>query len=718
MIRSLIGPLFNRVLFITVVLAAAGMAQPARTGRTSNPLIVDRIDATKLAVLKGNTRPEALTATDAGMVPSGFAMDHMLLTMRRSASAQKALESAIANLHNPKSSSFHKWLSAAQFGEQYGASEQDLNTVTAWLTAQGFSVNSVYPNGMTIDFSGTAGQVKSAFHTEIHYLDVNGTQHVANTSDPQIPAALQPAVAGIASMHDFKPHHMRKAHANYTYTYQGSTYQAITPADLATIYDFNPLFQAGITGQGQTIAVIEDATLYSSSDWDTFRSTFGLSQYSSGSLSIVNPAPATGGANCSAPGLAGGDDGETTLDAEWASAAAPGATIMVAACADTRSTFGGLIALQNLVNSANPPGVISISYGECEAGNGAASNATYLAIYEQAVAEGISIYASAGDEGAASCDAGSSTATHGIGVSAFASTPYNVAVGGTDFGDNYAGTASTYWNTTNSATYGSALSYVPEIPWNDSCAGSLLSTYLGYASPYGSSGFCAASAAQRNGLVQVAAGSGGPSSCATGVPSQSGVVGGSCQGYTKPSWQAGLNGISNDGVRDIPDLSVFAGTGVWGHYYVMCWSDTRNGGAPCTGDPSGWAGAGGTSFGAPILAGLQALINQKTGAYQGNPNYIYYALAASMPAAFHSVTAGDISVDCTGSVSCFGATASSGPPTRGFGGGPGRSTADGALSLSTAAYSPAYPAAAGWNFTSGIGTIDANQIVTNWNPNQ
>src|SRR6202044_1320958 len=105
---------------------------------------------------------------------------------------------------------------------------------------------------------------------------------------------------------------------------------------------------------------------------------------------------------------------------------------------------------QNLLNeSATPPAIMSISYGECEAGNGSSSNAAYSSAYQQAVTEGVSVFVSSGDEGAASCNADDSIATFGIGVSAFASTPYNVAVGGRDFGDSYAGTASAYWSATN-----------------------------------------------------------------------------------------------------------------------------------------------------------------------------------------------------------------------------------------------------------------------------
>jgi subtilase family serine protease len=701
------------------------------TGRSARPLITEGVNESQLHRLTGNTRPEATAANDAGAVSEDLAMEHMMIQLQRSPAQELAASRFIDDLHNPKSPNYHKWMTAAQFGQAYGASQQDIAAITAWLQSHGFTVNSVSTGGMLIDFSGNAGQVNSAFHTEMHNLNVNGERHVANMSDPLIPEALAPAVAGVVSLHDFTPRAMKRVRPNYTFTSQGSTYQAITPADLATIYNLAPLFAQGYTGQGQTIAVIEDTNLYSTADWTTFRTTFGLTQYSKGSMTTVHPA-AAGGSACASPGVVAGDDGEAILDAEWSSAAAPDAAIQVTSCANTRATSGLFIALENAIESESHPSIISISYGECEAGNGAASNAAFSAAYQQAVAEGISVFVSAGDEGAASCDAGAAAATHGIGVSGFASTPYNVAVGGTDLGDSYAGTNSQYWNATNTATYGSATSYVPEIPWDDSCASGLLSGFLGFSAPYGATGFCASSTAKNDELQQVAAGSGGPSGCATGTPAASGEVGGSCKGYPKPSWQAGVTGIPTDGVRDIPDVSLFSGTGVWGHYYVMCWSDKRNGGASCTGAPSTWAGGGGTSFASPILAGIQALVNQKVGSAQGNPNYMYYQLAAqgstvckavagdsaTSACVFHNITQGDISVDCSGSLNCFGATttASSGRGHGGFGGGGGGggSSDNGALSTSGQSYTPAFGAAAGWNFATGIGSVNALNLVNAW----
>jgi subtilase family serine protease len=693
---------------LTAAVAVASLFPFSLDGQSHRqPLIAQRIDEAALHTLAGNTRAEANRRNDRGAVEDSFPMEHMLLQLQRSPGQEDAVRGLIDDLHNASSPKFHQWLTAEEFGKEYGPAPEDLDKITGWLESRGFTVNVIYPSGMAIDFSGTAAQVHEAFHTSVHYYEVKGARHVANATDPQIPAALAPVVSGVVSMHDFRPRSMKAEHRDYTFTSGGQTYQAVVPADLATIYDLNPLFKSGVTGGGQTIAVIEDTNLYSAADWSTFRSTFGLSLYSAGSLSTVHPTPVLGRNNCGNPGV-NSDDDEAIIDAEWASAAAPSASIVVAACADTYTTFGGLIAMQNLINGSKPPSIISISYGECEAENGASSNAAFNALYQQAVAEGVSVFVAAGDEGAAGCDANLTAATHGIGVSAYASTPYNVAVGGTDFSDTFNGTNSEYWSSTNSSVYGSALGYIPEIPWNDSCAGTLLVQYAGYPQAYGSESFCATRTAEQDGYLTVTAGSGGPSGCATGSPFMYGIISGTCRGYAKPSWQ-NVAGIPSDGVRDLPDVSLFAANGIWGHYYVICFSDASNGGAPCLGAPSGWAGAGGTSFSSPILAGIQALVNQKQGGAQGNPNYVYYKLAAQpCPASgcvFHDVTLGDNVVNCAGSTNCYGYAANQ----------HGRfGTPDGALSVSSFSLIPAYSTAAGWDFATGIGSVDANNLVTNW----
>ena len=690
-------------------------------------LITQNMDESKLVALADNTRPEANAKFDHGRVAASLPMEHMLLQLKRSPEQERELQKFLDDVQDKSSPNFHRWLTAREFGERFGLAQQDLDTIKSWLQSHGLKVNVMYENGLLIDFSGTAGQVREAFRTEIHNLNVKGVKHIANMSDPQIPAALAPAVAGVVSLHDFKPKTMYETKANFTFTSGGSTYYAVVPADLATIYNINPVFSAGISGQGQTIALIEPTDLYSSSDWTTFRSVFGLSSYTGGSLRTVHPAPASGPNNCIDPHTTF-EDGEAVLDVEYASAAAPSATIELASCATT-SSFGGLIAIQNLLNGTSaPPALISMSYGECEAYNGAAANAAYNSAYQQAVTEGVSMFVSAGDAGSALCSQGYNYWSQtGIGVSGMASTPYNVAVGGTDFGDAYAGTNSVYWSSTNTSTYGSALSYVPEIPWNDSCASELLAEYYGYSVTYGDNGFCMSPEGENfwanGGGVGLTAGSGGPSACAIGESAQPGIVSGTCKGWPKPAWQA-LVGVPNDNVRDLPDVSLFAANGVWGHYFPFCWSDPNYvGSAPCTGTPDTWAGAGGTSFASPIMAGIQALVNQKTGERQGNPNLAYYSLAASeygtggsntcnstlgnavsSSCVFYDITLGDNNVDCMGPASnCIGFDPQ--PPT---------DPLVGVLSLSGYTYEPAYAATTGWDFTTGIGSVNVANLVNNW----
>jgi subtilase family serine protease len=539
------GPMLLAITVVVLMTSALPTHAQNISAHRGGRLITQEINENNMITLHGNVRSEANALNDQGAVADDLAMDHLLLQLQRSPEQEAALAKLLDEMHTKGSSNYHRWMTAPEFAEKFGVSKEDIEKVTGWLESQGFHVNVAYPT--LIDFSGPAGQVRGAFRTSIHNLDVKGVSHIANMSDPQIPAALGPAVVGIVSLNDFRPHPMHRMHKDDTFTSGGDTFQAVVPADLATIYNLNPLFSAGTSGQGQTVVVIENTNLFSTADWTTFRSTFGLSSFTGGSLTTVHPAPPSGTNNCTNPGT-NGDDGEAVLDAEYASAAAPSATIELASCGDTRTTFGGLIAIQNLINeSKTPPAIMSISYGECEAENGASAHAAFNSAYQQAVTEGVSVFVSAGDEGAASCDANEAKATHGIGVSGFASTPYNAAVGGTDFGDTFAGSNSTYWNTTNTPTFESAKSYIPEIPWNDSCASVLLATFEGFATTYGSSGFCNSSTGEE--FLTTGSGSGGPSGCASGAASTSGVVSGTCKGYAKPSWQTGVVGIPADGAR-------------------------------------------------------------------------------------------------------------------------------------------------------------------------
>ncbi|HXC96826.1 MAG TPA: S53 family peptidase [Edaphobacter sp.] len=704
----------RKSISLTTLAVCIGLTSLVTAQTSHSPSrIRESINNSRRFIVSGNIRPEATAENDRGVVSDSMELPHLQLVLQRSPEQQKAFDQLLADQANPQSANFHHWLTAAEVGEQFGPSVEDLGRITDWLTAEGFNVVSVDPAGTVIEFSGTAGAVRNTFRTTIHHMMVNGQVHFGNYSDPELPSALAGIVAGVASLHNFMPHaqSMLKRTSGLPAATQGNGGNGLnylSAADVAAVYNFNPLYKSGISGKGQTIVVIEDTDLFSQTDWVTFRKAFGLARaYPSGTLTQVHP---TGPSTCGAPGV-NGDDGEAAIDVEWASAAAPNAAIVNAACANT-TQFGGFIALLNIFSgpASGIPQVVSISYGEAEASDGATENLFINNLYALGAAEGVSIFVSSGDEGAASADANRVRATHGIGISGFASTPNNVAVGGTDTSVFFSGTTDQYFSTTNGPNFQTALSYFPEVPWNDSCAGTLVTQFLGFATPYGPNGTCNQT---NNNFETTASGSGGPSGCATGTASTRSVVSGTCAGYPKPSWQAGVFGNPADGVRDIPDVSLFASNGFLGVYYDVCWSDTTRGGSVCGSDPSLWAGFGGTSVSSPIWAGIQALVNQRTGERQGNPNPVLYTIGNSQygttgaptcnstlgnavgpSCVFYDVTLGDMDVPCSGAFNCF------------LGGG-----AIGVLSVSNSVYQPAYPATAGWDFATGLGTTNATNLV-------
>ncbi|OOG59318.1 protease pro-enzyme activation domain-containing protein [Rhodanobacter sp. C03] len=786
------------------LVTAAGTGEAPRITQTINNLLVSPVAKTHLKFVETTAPVKSLADT--------FTMNHLQLVLKPSAARQAALTSLIADQHNPKSSSFQKWLSPEQFGASYGVADSDVAAVTSWLKSQGFTVNNVYPNKTQIDFSGTVGQLKAAFHTQenIYNLDNGGTakeQHIANAGDISIPLALKDVVAGVMGLNDFHPKPMNKPikAAKWDATKKSlvlsqpkapsigngksqaisvsgngdnpqGTIRGLVPNDLATMYGINTIRGNGVTGKGVTIAVVEDQDMVPA-DWTNFTTVFNLAKFG-GTFNQFNPAPPSGPNNCADPSVRFfGESDETVLDAEWSTAIAPSANIWVATCSDytadfsgysTSNSFGGVyLAADNLVNAPNGsrPDIISTSYGYGEYFVDSASKSAIDLMWAQADAEGISVFVSTGDSGSnPSFNGGLINGQQGnaaVDANAFATSPNDTAVGGTDLADILDGTTSKYFAATPSVVGGSALSYVPEIPWNQSCGNGVAATSLGYASAIG---FCNAAMATwlenlptpPTTLMQYyqttwetsEGGSGGPSSV-----------------DRKPTWQRQVYNAAPDQSRDLPDVALFAGSFGDATYVVVCASSVAcssnfTPGTTADPNPSDVGLTGGTSLAAPMFAGIQALIDQGLAARglnqdQGNAAPTLYALAAneygtaSQPNAaslstcnanngatgtsgcvFHNVTRGSMSSACI-SQTGTGAYAAQSFVTPncyyynsflyvGTAGSADTVTVNVGLTTSDAnptSYTPsnkAFSAQPGWSFAAGLGSVNATNLLIAW----
>ena len=567
------GKCIRRILQAT--LAFALLAPFARAQQTRIPArITQPIDATNRTVLKGNVHPLARAEFDRGAAPASLQLNRMLLVLKPSAEQEAALDALLDEQQDKTSPNYHAWLTPEQFGEQFGPADADVQKIVLWLKSQGFQVNRVANGRGVIEFSGSAGQVQNALHTEIHKYVVNGKSHWANSADPQIPAALAPVVAGIKTLDNFykqpqvvlTPNKFRIGPGFPPEFSTPSGLHAVAPGDYATIYNINPLYGAGINGTGAKIAVVGRSD-FAFQDVTDFRNTFGLS---ANAPQIVMNGPDPGIVNT-------GEQLEATLDVSWAGAVAPNAQIIFVETASTATTDGVDLSEEYIVDN-DLADVMTESFGGCEAGTTAADAAAISALAKQAAAEGITYMVSTGDSGAEGCDNPNTqaSATGPISVNVLASSPYTVAVGGTKF--NEGTTPSKYWKSTNSTSLSSAISYIPENVWNESCV----------------------SGCGTNGKGSIFAGGGGAS-----------------QFFGKPSWQSAVAGIPQDGARDLPDVSLTAA----GHDpYLLCFQYSCEQGV--------LAGVGGTSASAPSFAGVMALVNQKTGSRQGQANYVLYRLAA------------------------------------------------------------------------------------------
>jgi len=684
--------------FATVVLTLALMSSPgfsqvlARSQGTSR--IVQPVDDAQRTVIAGSTHRDVKRAQDLGAVDNSQPMQRMLLLLKPSQQQTAALQDLLESQQEKDSPGYHKWVRPEQFATKFGPSSDDLGRVTQWLASEGFTDIKVSRGGQWIEFSGVAGQLNQAFQTSMHSYELNGERHVANSKDISLPTALTPVVSGVISLHNFLKHPMHTTPYTATRNSQGKMMPSggnwtatdgngdywfyVAPADFQKVYDSASLIANGNDGTGVSIAIAGRTDIFLT-DIQAFRQIFGLPQNDPNI--IVNGAD---------PGISFNDLGESSLDVEWAGASAPMATINLVESGSTDTTDGIDLSSTYIVDNAVAP-IMSVSYGSCEALMGPTENQFYNALWAQAAAEGITVFVSSGDSGAAACDGElqesgqepQGPALNGPSISGLASTPYNVSVGGTQFNEN--GEYPAYWNFNNDSQFSSVLGYIPEQAWDESCDPTLPS--VGTNCVYGQSNY------------NLEGGGGGPSNCSSSTVSVSGTTETvTCTGgYAKPSWQSGT-GVPSDGLRDTPDLALNASPDDDGYAFCVlggCQTSTLNGQTVITQASV----VGGTSVSAPAMAGIMALVEQKNGQYQGQANYVFYQLAAKDTLSgcnSSSRTTPTQTTTCNFNDITAGSNSVPGLP------GYGTSTAD-------------WSAGTGYDMATGLGTVNAANLVANWN---
>ncbi len=618
------------------------------------PRLTAAIDDGSRVTLPGTRPGQVSRGVDQGAVAAGMALKGITLVLNRSAAQEAELQALLRAQGDPSSPQYHHWLTPDQFAARFGVADADIAKVQSWLQAQGFSLDSVARSRDRITFDGTAGQVARAFGTEVHHYSLPDRTHFAPATDVSVPAAMAPMVTTVLHLADFHAHPHKKlavAVAKPALTSGQTGNKFLTPSDLATMYDLKSTYSAGFNGSGQSIAIVAQSYIDTSSV-TAFQTGAGLPS----NLPVPVLVRDTG-----VPGInpmSDGDEGESQLDVEYASGIATGATIYLVSTGDSPNSNGVFDSLSYAITENIAP-IISGSYGTCETDlqvQGASGNQfaqAYNLLVEEANAQGQTVIFSAGDNGSTDCygnTAVSSVQQQGLAVDFPSSIPYVTAMGGTQMqAGDYSSTNTQYWQSaTGSDVVSSLLSYVPEMVWNEDSSS-----------------------------AGISAGGGGVSAL-----------------FARPSWQTGVPGIPSGSNRLVPDISLQASVNSPGYLYCTTdVSDLTSEGqtASCTSglrSPQGtFTLAGGTSFAAPAFAGMLAVLNQaRNSTGQGNINTILYGLAANpstYASAFHDIA--------TGSNACMAGTAY----------------------CSTVGASQ-YAATAGYDEATGLGSIDFAKLLAAW----
>jgi subtilase family serine protease len=627
--------------------------------------IQSEISSAQMTPLKGSLRPMAIPALDAGRMPANYPLHGMSIFFKRSPQQEAELQALLTAQQTPTSPLYHKWLTPDEYAARFGMAQADLDKVESWLQDQGFSIDSVSRSHNMIHFSGTVGQVEQTFQTEMHfYNSPGGTKNFAPSTRLSIPAALSGIVLNVGNLDTFRPQaHVIKRNAlapapSFTSGTTGHVF--FSPGDIQTTYDIKPLTGGGYTGTGQSIAVLGQSEI-ALSDLHNFWTASGLTV--NDPVQVLVPGSGT-------PAFSAGDEGESDLDLEWSSATAYGATVFFVYTGNN-TNYGVFDSAQYAVDQriAN---IMTLSYGACELGLSSNQVTQLESIASQAASQGQTFIASSGDQGSTSCYGITSlTPTSNqfaLSVNYPASSQYVTGVGGSSIpsADDAVGT---YWTAASGSTdlVVSATQYIPENAWNDDTTSGCTD-------------------ASNNPVGCLSSSGGGVSTLYT----------------SKPTWQTGVPGIPSDNKRDVPDVSLYSSPNLPG--YLYCTSDSSDWYTPPTGSTNpaqqnscnqgfrdsatGYLTvAGGTSFAAPIFAGMVAILNEKEGyaTGQGLLNTALYSLASNSSTyatGFHDITSGNNNC-LAGSAVC---------PNGPIG----------------------YSAGTGYDLVTGLGSVDLNNLANAW----
>jgi hypothetical protein len=601
------------------------------------------IDLTLTAPLQGSVAPLARFENDIGRLSGDTRLSGVTIYFRLTAEQHAELDALVQAQQTPGSPSYHKWLTPTEYASRFGLSDGDLEKIQTWLELQGFTVDRFSESRTSISFSGTERLVERAFQTEIHRYKIDGETHFANATQLSIPTALSNVIQAVRNLNDFRPKpqvRIRKPSPDFTSDQTGNHY--LTPKDVATIYDVNAAYNSSYNGTGQSIAIVGQSEV-AVSDVEHFQSAAGLTIKDPTLVLVPNSGSAA---------FSTGDESESDLDLEYSGGMGTGATIYFVYVGNNPN-YSAFDSIQYAVDT-RIAAIISISYGACETDLSSNDFSTLESIMEQGASQGQSIVAASGDNGSTSCYGDSSLTTaqqEALAVNYPASSAYVTGLGGTEFpSSDVSSSNTTYWQSANgSDLVNSAKSYIPEQTWNDDSSS--------------------------NSQNPLAAGGGGTSALAA-----------------RPSWQTGVPGIPSGSYRLVPDISLSSSPVNAG--YLYCSSDSQATGisGSCTNgfrDSSNeyLTVAGGTSFAAPIFAGMLSIINQKENSTgQGVVNSTLYRLAANSStytSAFHDIISGGN--QCTlGSQYCSSAGASE------------------------------YPATTGYDEATGLGSIDLYNLMSAW----